>query len=70
MTDASTEAYDVEGHKISLKAIVDFSSLLPPEASEIVQRTQDVFTILQVRTSSISCQILRLNHILGHPKQS
>lgn len=68
MADASVGIYDVEGHKISLQVLTDFSGLLPPEASEIVQRAQDVITTIRVGATLIVDQILRLSHTPGHTK--
>lgn len=55
MAEAPAETYDLEGHKISLQALRDFSVILPPEASGIVQRTQDVIVTLHVRATFIPC---------------
>lgn len=70
MADAPADTYVVDGYKITPEALRIFSSLLSPEASDILQRTQGVITILQVRTTLTSCPMLRLSHSLVHPKQS
>lgn len=73
MVDVSNEIYDVEDVKISLSVLRNFSSLLPPPALEVAERTQDVITTLQGSPTPVSRRIFsylgyrgfRLSQVIG-----